>query len=215
MSTILTMVTRIQDELQRPDLTSQCVLAIKSSVEFYETERFYFSESRTTRDTVASQEYYGLPNDFQEPDRITFFPTSTTKYDLIHTTWAELESWHINTNYTGYPTHFAIYAQQLRLYPVPNGTYRLEFGYGKSLSELTATSSVSGGSSNAWTTDAEQLIRLHSKVDLLENVIRGPDAEREAARLRIREGEFYSRLIGETNSRRSTNRLKPTKLGVG
>lgn len=206
MSDYGTMQTRIQTELNRSDLSSEIRDAIKTSINHHESERFYFMEARSTLDTVTDQEYYALPTNFQEPD-ILSCTFNGYKYKLRPQTFNVIEEKQANTSWTGEPKEYCIYSSQLRLYPVPDDAYRLELGYVKKLSDLSAT-----GDTNAWMVDAEELIRTRAKVDLLENRIRGSESFQEAAQLRIREAQALSQLRLETNRRRATGRLKPTRF---
>ena len=54
------------------------------------------------------------------------------------------------------------------------------------------------GDSNAWTTEAEELIRLRAKADLFENVIRD---YAEADRMRAREMEVLMSMNSLNNAR--------------
>jgi hypothetical protein len=77
------------------------------------------------------------------------------------------------------PDYFAYYKQNIRLYPIPDAVYTMTMAY---VYKLTALSS--GSDSNAWTTDAEELIRCRAKADL------------------------YGHLQRETRLRRSNNMLR-------
>lgn len=203
MSTYGTMQTRIADEIKRTDLTSQIQLAILSAVNFYKTDRFWWNESRSDASTVADQEYYGLPADFLALDFIGV-TVSSRYYQLVPKSAHEIDeiNWGAGT-YTGYPAYFALYENNLRLYPIPNAVYTLRIAYLKQLTALSASAD-----SNEWTVTAEELIRLHAKADLLENVIRGPEAVGESQALRFREREVYSQVRFNADLRRSSGRLR-------
>ncbi len=203
MSTYGTMQTRIADEIKRTDLTAQIQSAILSAIEFYKTDRFWWNESRSTAATVASQEYYGLPADFLSLDFIGV-TVSSRYYQLTPKSAHEMDSinWGAGT-YTGYPAYFALYENNLRLYPIPNAVYTLTIAYLKQLTALSAAAD-----SNQWTVAAEELIRLHAKIDLMENLIRGPEAVGEAQVLRGREREVYSQVKFNADVRRASGRIR-------
>lgn len=204
MSTYADMQSRIADELVRPDLSAQIRLAIKSSIAFYESERFYFNEGRATINTRTGQEYYGLPSNFQKADALSV-EISTNRWEPVELrAWAWMENQSRYTNYNGTPEYYAIFAGQLRLLPIPDDTYRIELGYAKSLPAL-----VNDDDTNAWCDDGEEIIRLHAKVDLLANVIRGPEAIQEALFLKQLEGESAQRLRTETSRRLATGYVEP------
>ena len=210
MSTYGVMQARIQDELVRPDLSANIRSSIKGAIRFYESEFFYFNDGRSTINTVTGQEYYGVPSDYIKPLTMTL-TTSNYTYILSPRTHAWMEENSTNENWTGRPEAYCFFAGQVRLYPIPNASdYRLEMAYIKTLGEISATASDSA--TNAWMTDAEEVIRLHAKVDVMQNVIREAEVNQEAAMLVQREERIADRLRYESSSRRATGRLKPTKF---
>ncbi len=206
MSTYGDMRERIEDELGRPDLSANIRSAIKSAIVHYESERFYFNQARAARDTETGVKYYGMPSDFQIAHHITI-TVDDTRYALIPRQFNQLEEMDVRDEYTSRPQYWAVYARQLRLYPVPDDEYRLEFAYTKNFTELDEDSD-----SNAWTSDAEELIRARAKADVLENKIRGPEAFQEAALSRQRESMALARLRYETNAREATGIITPTRF---
>ena len=158
MATYGDLQDRVQSELKRPDLSSEVRLAIKSAIQHYESERFYFSEGRAARNTEANKEYYPLPTDFQKADMITFVRSDNDRIPLQERQWSFIEEIQGNASTVlGEPDLYAQYASELRIYPVPDDEYRLEIAYVKNQTELSATAD-----SNPWTNDAEELIRLHA-----------------------------------------------------
>lgn len=204
MSTYGTMVERIESELVREDLSAQIRTAIKSAVAFYESKRFYFNEGRATLTTEAEREYYGLPLNFQKPEALSIERSSNYWRPLTLRTWAWIEEKpRYNLSFSA-PVDYAVFAGQLRLYPIPDAAYRIELGYTKSLPAFSADDD-----SNAWFTDGEEIVRLHAKADLLLNVIRGPEAIQEASAVKQFEKESADRLLVETSSRLATGSIEP------
>ena len=207
MSTYGTMQDRIADELNRTDLTSQIQNAIQSSINFYRTRRFRFNEARAVRNTAANDEYVGLPTNFLELDTLGV-TVNSRYYQLLRKTHDYLDeiNWGAGT-WTGFPTLYALYEENLRLYPIPDDTYELKLTYMKDLDDLSATADT-----NAWMTNGEELIRTHAKIDLLESVIRGPEANQEAVRLRAREDQVLRVLDYSSTKVRATGRIRPSYL---
>ena len=108
------------------------------------------------------------------------------------------------TNNTGIPVEYAIYNQQFRLYPVPDGEYTLELAYQKKLAALSNDTDT-----NAWMTDGEVLIRQRAKAIVLRDVIRGKAASEEAATCDGAAERAQEYLVRETTRRVSTGRLMP------
>ena len=63
-----------------------------------------------------------------------------------------MEDWFVQSaTYTGYPTDYALYDEQIRLYPIPNGTYTLTLSYQKQLDGLAGEADT-----NEWMIDGEE-----------------------------------------------------------
>lgn len=200
------MQTLIADELDRDNLSANIRNAILSAINFYESERFYFDEARATLNTTANQEYYHLPRNFQKADVITL-RISNYISSMTERTFDYMERRVRAVGQTGVPCEYTIYASQLRIYPIPNDSYRMEISYQKKLSDISATSDT-----NAWFTDAWDLIKARAKADVLMNKIRGSDALVEANAMTQREQEELRRLRYETASRRATGFLTPERM---
>ena len=197
------MQTAIANELDRDNLSANIRDSILSAISFYESERFYFDEARATLNTTANQEYYHLPSNFQKPDIITLRVGSYIS-PMTARTFDFMENRIRSVGQTGIPYDYAVFASQLRLYPIPNDSYRMEISYQKKLGDISATSDT-----NAWFTDAWDLIKARAKADLLMNKIRGQEGLAEAGVMSQREQDELRRLRYETASRRATGNLSP------
>lgn len=197
MATLGTMKTRIADEIARSDLTSQIALAIASAVQFYESRRFWFLETEGSFNTISSTDAYTTSNatflsTMIDDDSMTA-TVNGDREPMVKLTFNQMQPLRLNTDPMGPPRFWAYYRQRIYLHPVPDAAYTITVYYLTTLGVPGAD-----GSSNAWTTEAEELIRLHAKVDLFENVIRDFS---EADRLRLREADVLSRLTELSNRR--------------
>ena len=68
MSDFGSMKTRIADELNRGNLTSQISNAVLTSLDYYRRQRFKWNVARTTTTLAADVEFISLPSDFIEAD---------------------------------------------------------------------------------------------------------------------------------------------------
>lgn len=189
MSTYGVMQTRIADELNRSDLTTQIQYAIKTAIKTYDKTRFWFNESRSfTFSTVDGQEFYTSTDNTNIPnllaiDTIQITITSSDKYILQRVPYEQIEAISSNTTVDeGQPTWFAYYGKQLRLYPIPDGVYSVRVSAVWALDDLSATSDT-----NAWMTDGETLIRSRAKRELYTHVIRDTDGAAAMAQAEITE----------------------------
>ena len=211
MTTFGTLRDRIADELDRSDFTTQIEREIKSAIQHYDKQRFWFNEARNISfATVDGTEYYGSSVDSDIPnllfiDTLRIAITSTDKYDLERVPFEDLAS--ISDSITadeGQPTGYAYYAKQIRLYPIPDASYSV-YGSGVMfLGDLSASADT-----NAWMTDGEELIRARAKWSLLTHVIKEKSS---ADDMKAVEKEELSALIAATNSRKATGRIQATEF---
>ena len=205
------MQSRIADELDRSDLTTQIQRAILTAVAFYERQPFWFAESSFTFDTVAGQELY----DSNDAAAIATAPTIERlngnffglRTPMIKRPWEYIDNISTLTTSKATPRDWAYRAYQIRVYPIPDRVYTITAYY---TPRLTAMSSNTD--SNAWTNDAEALIRTRAKIDLIMNVIRGPDMMEELTVLRMQEQEELHALRMETARRKATGYIQPTQF---
>ncbi len=202
-----TMKTRVGNELKRAELTTEIRDAIISSLAFYKRQRFRWNTARATLTLQPNVEYYQLPTDFIEADTLVLRSSGDELDYLEERThhWTDREKeW---DGYRSRPDIFSIQTNELRMYPVPDRSYTALMSYVFEQSEISA--SASDSASNEWMTNGEELIRLHTKVDMLTNVIRGPESFQEAALLAGREHEVLKQLRKEYKRSQSSGRTTP------
>ena len=218
MGTYQALQDRIADELgQRTDLSSQIQLAIQTAIAKFERKQFYFNQLRTPNvfNTVAGQEFYTSSDNanigtMAKLNKVTVL-VNGNRYTLNPRTADYLEDISVNPAVTSYPFDYAYYAENLRLYPIPSGAYPITLMGTQRLTALSA-----GTDSNAWTTDAEALIRCEAKMDIYLNVLQQPElAQTMAAQiygtpgLPGARGYLYD-LMAETANRQATPHIRPT-----
>lgn len=207
MSDFGTLKSRIGSELQRPGLTTQINSAVISALEFYKRQRFRWNLARATLPLQPNTEYYQLPSDFIEADTVVLRSSGDELDYLEERThhWLDREKeW---DGYRSRPDVFSIQTNEMRMYPTPDRSYTALMSYVYEQSEVSA--SAADSATNAWMTDGEELIRLHAKVDLLVNVIRGPESFQEAALLAQRERDVLTQLRKEYKRSQSSGSLIP------
>lgn len=208
------MQTRIANEIDRTDLTTEIQQAINSAVSFYARKNFFGTESSFTFSTVVSKEYYGV-SDAPEIASSPFLDELNVninegRIQMSRQTFEYIDSISFLPTATGQPYLWAYRANQIRLYPIPSQIYTITAFNTPRLGLLTDPNT-----SNWWTdTDigAECLIRTRAKLTLIVNVIRGVDMGDEVMLLRAQEKEELAGLFGETGSRKSTGVLSPTRF---
>lgn len=205
MSDYSTLVNRVLDDIDRQgSLTSQAQSAIQTAIDHYEGTRFYFNQERATAQTVNGQEFFPLPTDVLDIDVLSITVNGYT-YKLDRRTYETLEDWFVQANtYLGYPSDYAIYNQQIRLYPVPNADgYTLTLSYAKRLDTLE-----NDADENEWTGVAEELIRSRADADISFRILQD---EKRAVGFKAFEQDAYQRLVSESNRRMMTGRARKTR----
>ena len=212
MGTLSDLQARIARELHRDDLTVDIAAAIQSAINYYSSERFYFNEKRWTITTIANEKYYGtstaspgtLPSDILEIDSITVTANARI-YQLDKISYNEMDATDAGTTpLAGYPRLWAWYGGQLRLYPTPNDAYVITMSGQYKLADL-----VNPTDTNAWTTDAEELIRCHAKRDLCAHVL---EDDQTAIRMDGLAQRAFADLKSQTNKLISAGRIKNTRF---
>lgn len=200
------MQTRIADELHRADLgtNNRLTNAIKSAIKHYDRERWWFTEATTSASltTSAGQATYALPSDFKRLDslKITY---AGSKRDVDPMSYAEMESRDDGSAaLRGVSRWWSIYAEVLRLYPVPDGIYVQTMSYQKHLATLSATTDT-----NAWMDEVEPLIRTKAKEILARGVLRNT-ALADALLTEIKV-DIYPTARAENDERLMSGRLTP------
>lgn len=208
MSTLAIMKSRIADELSRSDLTSPIATAISDAISAYQTERFFFNESRSTCvfNTVASQEFYTSVDHASIPDLLAVDYVALTVSNTVSLLDEEcpevLEDVANTGTVTGQPSSYAYYNRTLRLYPVPTSAWSLRIAAQFKIDAPT-TDSTPG---NAWMVEAERLIRSRAKYELALHWLKDPDM---ATTMAASVTEALDQLKGRTNKQVGLGKVQP------
>jgi hypothetical protein len=204
------------------DLTlSPIKQAIQSAIAKWEREPFYFNETYDTAaspffTTVAAQEFYTTSDAAgiaTSPDlMVLHILISANRFPLQARSWEYLDVVSTSPSNTGQPQDYAYFAEQIRLYPIPDGAYPITRSGLKRFTELSAATDT-----NVWTQDAFDLIRCEAQLYLALHVIH--DAELAATmKLAIygdgdrRTRGYLAALKGETTRRMGRVRVRPTQF---
>lgn len=229
MASYLLLASQIADELGgRTDLLtplsgsgltlSPIKNAITSAIAKWERERFYFNETynATLFTTIAGQELYttaaaaGIAT-APEIDELRALIGGSRRV-LTERSWEYLEEISANPNARGQPSEWAYFAEQVRLYPIPDGAYPISASFVQRLAALSADTDT-----NVWTTDAIDLIRCEAKLILAQEVLH--DAEM-AGRMKVaiygdpmipRDKGYLGALKAET-ARRAKSGIRPSQF---
>lgn len=191
MADLATLKSRIASEIHRTDLTSAIASAISDAVEHYQSRPFRFNEAIASFSTVAGTEFYSSLTDVGRIDEVRVL-VNARKTVLEPWTYGYMEEVATTTNTQSQPWAWAWYAEQIRLYPVPDDAYTITVSYTKQYGVPASDSD-----SNVWTNEAEALIRHAAKKRLYRDVTRDMEAAMTAEQA---EAEAYRRLIQDNTA---------------
>jgi hypothetical protein len=204
MATFAAMEARIIAELHRDDVAAVVDDYINDAIAHYQRYRFWFNEKKAVTVTIAGTEVYNWPTDLVELDQLVVTLNGTFT-PLERVAPVDIDEMYINTTYRGQPSCFANYAKQFRLYPTPDAAYTLTQYYLYTEPALTTGSA----SSNAWTTEAEELIRTRAKKLLVGQFMpTSQDTMGWAAMLDQQEKDLFRGLQLQTQESTRTGRLR-------
>lgn len=212
MASYLTMQTRISDEVLNAAVTTSHIKnAIQTAIGYYENTTFYFNQKTSTFNTVSGQELYtatdlpAIPNIFEL--RNSTVALSGIKSPLLPVDYDVIDNEQTGS-VTGFPYWMSVWEQKIRLYPIPDNTYVVTLSYIQQFSTLSAD-----GDTNAWTTEAEELIRQRAKYILAMDVIID---ESLAARATKMGNDAFDSLLTETRQRMPNKQLRiPAMISGG
>lgn len=197
---------RIADELTRTDLTSQIASAIDRAIDHYAARRFWFNEQRVTGVCTPNNEYVNYPTGLRVLDAV-FARLSAggnpPGYPLEKKSEAEIEEFAQAVNTATQPMLYCTIGSQIRLYPMPNAAYPLTFVGVFDLPALSAPTDT-----NAWTSDAQDLICARAKYTINRDILRDSDAMTFD---KIAVSSAIKRLAGETARRTGTGIIRPSE----
>lgn len=212
MTTLADLQADIADDIDDTtgEYDSQIVTAIQAAQRYCERKTFYFNETRdVTFTTVAGQEWYDESDNANIPTLVRIQAAYSEdaqgqRTPLERVTPEDLETLSDNSAAAGEPYSWTYFAQKIRLYPIPSSTaytIRLQLGPYR----LAALSDPSD--TNAWLTEAYDLIKARAKYILWKNTLKeaGPAAE---ALNDYNDQE--NALVGETTARNGSGFIEPT-----
>lgn len=208
MSTLAQMRSRIADDLDRSDLSTQIDEAINRAIEYYEKERFYFSETTGTFTTVASQESYSSSDaafiaNIAEIDLIRITFSSTDKREIKSETFGYVQLLNDDAS-IGRPTRWAWYQGKIYFAPIPNDAWTATVFYQKKYSELSLDADT-----NDFTAEAEDLIESRARAWIYARVIKDVD---QAQIAKAEESEAINALREKTRKLTSSNKVTPSSF---
>lgn len=206
MGTLAQLQARIASDLTRDDLTSQIADVVADAIKFYAKQKFWFNQSRNLSfNTVAAQSDYTTLGSVSAADIIEldalFVTQGSSVFGLTHFEPLQFEYLASPTANYSLPSAFTYVDQAIRLYPAPDAVYAMR-AYAHYKLPYPAD-----GDTNAWTDDAEDLIRSHAKMLLFLDVLQDDEG---AMRMQNKIPVLLDFLRAETSKRTVNGRITPT-----
>lgn len=201
MSTLATLKTRIADEIDRDDLTSQVETALLDAIDHYADMNLAFNEQRQTVSTTADTIAVTVPTGLRRETGI-WIDVSGNDYALEKVSLEFIEELHAATDTTGQPTYYAYLDGTFRLWPTPGQAYTLTVVGVYDESALSAD-----GDTNSFTTDrtAARMVVSWAKRYLAQNVTYDAEMAQAAA---IEENAARSDITRKANAKQATGRVR-------
>lgn len=211
MATLADMETRIANELDRSDLTTEIQQAIATSVQFYQRKNLWFNEDSFTFNTAVGQEYYDLNDNayIASSPKIQILRLQYgggVRWELTKQTFEYVDQESASSDWRGVPEDWAYRHQKIRLYPIPSQVWPITAFNIRPDSYPLADSDYSG----PWVNEAEYLIRTRAKIELCVNVLMMSETTPDLVALMGQERRAWSNLSGETSSREALGHAQPT-----
>jgi hypothetical protein len=204
MATYGGAVDLILTELNRSDTSITAVVEreILKAIEYYSPYKFWFNEGRVSF-TASNTIYYAMESMsayMMEIDQASV-TVSGSVYELCLRSHAELQSEDM-TGVTGYPTDYALFGNQVRLYPKPASgtTYQVDLDGTKRLATLSASTDT-----NEWTDEALNLIAARVEKNLSARKFKDYEA---AQMYQVAEDQELVRLQERTVKQVATGKIQ-------
>jgi hypothetical protein len=205
------MRQRIADELANDgDIsTAQINYAINDAIKLYQRRPWWFNVRMVTFVTSANGEYY-VSTPSATFDDMVAVQSIMVENNGVKTPMVAVDNLEIDFSQdgsvTGVPCNYSRTANKLRFFPIPDAAYTISLTFVYKMDAL-----VNDTDENAWTNEAEELIRQCAKRRIALNYLQ---SEEVAARFASLEREAYAEMMAE-NRRRWPNTLLrvPPMLG--
>lgn len=208
MGDLGTMVSRIREDIDRgSSYDARIKRAIVDAIVFYKNVRLGFNIKRARALLTPGNEQVSLPLDWIEADFLRL-EENGRRDTMEEVTYDWIEDQMETDADRGRPFRYAIQHRELRLYPIPDKSYTLVLSFQYELQNVSISSADSD--TNAWLTEAEQLIRKHAMADLYVNYIDGPESIAKGNLLRREcSDEILPVLESQAAREQSSGKFKP------
>jgi hypothetical protein len=206
VTTLASLKNTIADDLAGGSAyDTQIAAAINEAINYYQAERFYFNEARTTTiTTVIGQREYSPDSSVVIVKLDEAYITVSNRYRLLtQLDPFEMELLHDSAVMTGVPARWAFYNRLFSLYPLPDAVYTVRL-----LGQIRVSAPASDTEAdNPWMTEAFEAIRARAKLYLAGHLLMDTEMLQVMA---AAEDAAVNRLRTETHKRIGTGFITPS-----
>lgn len=180
---------------------------IRSAIRHYEKKRFTFNEFIRTVTTTSGNQYVDVPTGLLQDDRVQV-TIGGHEYGLRKHHYTDIERMHGASDTSGQTSDYTYQNGQFRIWPTPNDAYTLHVSGLYQLDTLNGgadSSAWADSATNAWTTDAQDLINHRCKFTLARDYLMDRELLENA---RLAEIEAYNNLRYEAGAAQQTGRVR-------
>lgn len=212
MTTLADLKAAIADEVDDDtgEYGDQITKAIQAAQRYCERSTYYFNETRDqTFVTVSGQQWYGTADNANIPTLVRIQAlysedSAGQSTEMTREPPEVLESLADSSASRGEPFIWTYFNQKIRLYPIPGATvYTIRMQLGP----YRLAALVNGADTNAWLSEAYDMIKARAKYILQKDVLK--DAALAAEALNDYNDQ-ESALKAETSARNGIGRIVPT-----
>lgn len=197
---VQSLKSRIEDELDRSDLSLQVDQAIETAIKYYQLDRFFFAESRVTFFTRVDAAYYSFP-EAAAIDMIEITDHQGSRTSLRQIQWSELREALGPAQPHRYVPHvWASYGACFGVYPIPDAIYQMTIHFSRAMPV---------DDENPYIVDAEDLIRYRAKREIYTHVTKDADM---AGMMAQAESDLLEKIHAHSARRKATNNIRPRRF---
>lgn len=162
---VIASETRFVDRVAdlKADEVTQIRLHINEAIKAHQKDAFWFNNQLWERPTEAGKEFYALPAEYVAGLTVSI---DTPRRKLKSVSNDTMEGWAPGER--DIPSHFALFSNQYRLYPIPDAAYTLRLWGIRSYDELVEDGD---GADNPWLQYAFELVREAAKARVFYSML--------------------------------------------
>ncbi len=180
----------------KADEVTQIRLHINEAIKAHQKDAFWFNQQLWERETEAGKEFYAIPAEYVAGLTVSIEDPRRKLKSVSNDTMEGLRP-----RGNDIPAFFALFANQYRLFPIPDAIYTLRLWGVRSYEPLVADDDT-----NPWLEYAFELVREAAKARVFYSMLHDPE---NAAVAQTNSIAARSDLMAETRRRQPQQEIRP------